>query len=112
RRPLARQRSSSGAPKRGPGMALTPKLGMVAPRPVLPSDAGVSRRWSTSEIGREAKRLEARIGQPARWGLEMCRMVAPMTLEINALKRERDAILLAHSYQTPDIVYGVADEVG
>ncbi|MCA1820150.1 MAG: quinolinate synthase NadA, partial [Halobacteriales archaeon] len=64
------------------------------------------------EVEREARRLESRIRQPLRWGLEMCRLVAPMTLEINALKRERKAILLAHSYQTPDIVYGVADEVG
>lgn len=39
-------------------------------------------------------------------------MIAPLTLEINALKHEKGAIILAHSYQTPDIVYGVADEVG
>ena len=93
-------------------MALTPTLGMVAPRPVLPSAAGVSRRWTAAEIDAEARRLESRIRQPERWGLEMCRVIAPMTLEINALKRERNAIILAHSYQTPDIVYGVADEVG
>lgn len=31
---------------------------------------------------------------------------------IRALKRERDAIILAHNYQTPDIYHGVADIVG
>jgi quinolinate synthase len=93
-------------------MAAATTLGMVAPPPVLPPADGVSRRWSPDEVEAEARRLEARIRQPLRWGLEMCRLIAPMTLEINALKRERDAILLAHSYQTPDIVYGVADEVG
>jgi quinolinate synthase len=80
--------------------------------PVPPPKAEPARRWPAAEVEAEARRLEARIRQPERWGLEMCRMVAPLTLEINALKRERDAILLAHSYQTPDIVYGVADEVG
>ncbi|HJN70604.1 MAG TPA: quinolinate synthase, partial [Candidatus Thalassarchaeaceae archaeon] len=33
------------------------------------------------------------------------------TLEINELKHEKDVFLIAHSYQTPDIVYGVADSV-
>ncbi len=69
-------------------------------------------KWSEDEVLREARRLEARIGQPERWGLGMCRLIAPLTLEINALKKQRDAVLLAHSYQTPDIVYGVADHVG
>src|SRR5688572_26694432 len=81
--------------------------------PPPPKPAGTPRRrWPADEVEREARRIEARIRQPDRWGLEMCRMIAPLTLEINALKREQDAILLAHSYQTPDIVYGVADEVG
>lgn len=93
-------------------MPVTPVLGMQAPPPRIPSAAGVRRKWSRDEVEAEARRLEARIRQPLRWGLEMCRIIAPMTLEINALKRERDAIILAHSYQTPDIVYGVADEVG
>ena len=34
-----------------------------------------------------------------------------MTLEINRLKKEKDVFLIAHSYQTPDITYGVADSV-
>lgn len=60
----------------------------------------------------EARRLFERIRQPDRWDLAMCRTIAPMTLEINRLKREQDTVILAHSYQTPDIVYGVADHVG
>lgn len=43
------------------------------------------------------------------WTLERCREIAPLTLEINRLKREQDAIILAHSYVEPEIVYGVAD---
>ncbi len=89
-----------------------PPLAMNLPPPPRPSSDGVQRHWSPTELEAEARRLEASINQPQRWGLEMCRMIAPITLEINALKREKNAIILAHSYQTPDIVYGVADEVG
>jgi len=46
------------------------------------------------------------------WDLGRCREIAPLTLEINARKRERGAVLLAHSYVEPEITYGVADHRG
>lgn len=82
----------------------------LPPAPQPKAEGG--RKYTADQLEAEAKRLEAAIRQPERWGREMCRMIAPLTLEINDLKREKDAIILAHSYQTPDIVYGVADEVG
>jgi quinolinate synthase len=39
-------------------------------------------------------------------------LLAPYVDAINRLKRERDAVVLAHNYMTPDIYHGVADIVG
>jgi len=37
---------------------------------------------------------------------------APLIVEIERLKEERNAVILAHNYQTPQIFHGVADITG
>jgi quinolinate synthase len=44
---------------------------------------------------------------PMEW-----RAQAPLIAEINRLKREKNAVILAHNYMTPEIFHGVGDYVG
>ena len=37
---------------------------------------------------------------------------APLIFQINRLKKKKDAVILAHNYQTPQIYHGIADIVG
>jgi quinolinate synthase len=64
-----------------------------------------------TELEKETRRLLGKL-RPLGWSLADCVTIAPLTLEINELKRQQDALILAHSYQTPDIMYGVGDYIG
>ena len=84
---------------------------MQMPSAPLPSGSLSPKSYSEEEIEKEAIRLQKVINQGTLWNIETCKTIAPLTLEINELKKRNDVFLIAHSYQTPDIVYGVADSV-
>lgn len=64
----------------------------------------------TPEVERETAPVWAKVRDkvsPLEW-----RVHAPLIAEINRLKREAGAVILAHNYMTPEIFHGVGDYVG
>jgi quinolinate synthase len=66
---------------------------------------------SQEALRAETERLHAALAH-AGWTATECGLVAPITLRIRELARQQDAVILGHSYQTPDILFGIADYRG
>ena len=68
-------------------------------------------KLNKEEYNAEVDRLYSQLSKLG-WSREACESIAPITLQINHLKKEKGIKILAHSYQTADIIVGVADIVG
>ncbi len=64
----------------------------------------------TDEVARATDPIYEKIS--GQYQKEHWDTLAPYIYDINRLKKEKNAVILAHNYMTPDIFYGVGDVTG
>jgi len=79
------------------------KMNLESPRPYASLDYTPDVERATAQIHEKVRSVIPDLEWP---------VFAPYIAAINELKRQRNAVILAHNYQTPEIFHGVADYVG
>jgi quinolinate synthase len=79
------------------------RMNLEAPRPYASLDYTPEVARATAAIHEKVRSVIPDLEWP---------VFAPYIAAINELKRQRNAVIIAHNYQTPEIFHGVADIVG
>ncbi len=68
-------------------------------------------KWTTERLFKALAHVKLG-GSTCLYTREKCEELLPKILRIEELKKEKDAVILAHSYVAPDIIQAVSDFVG
>src|SRR3989338_7425979 len=71
----------------------------------------MSHKMTAEELYGKLKHIRLG-GTVCHYALRKCKEFIPLINEINELKEEKNAVILTHSYISPEIICGVGDFVG
>jgi len=69
------------------------------------------KKWTAANLFKTLEHVKLG-GNTCLFTPEKCEQLTPTINRINQLKADKNALILAHSYVTPDIIHGVADFTG